>query len=323
MVGPLEVIALHCIALRCAALRCSALHCTALHCTALHCTALHCTALHCTALHCTALHCTALHCTALHCTALHCTDLPASMPSCLPFTLPHPFLLISPQLCHSPTALPLCLPVVLSPSPSLAPLRLLPTRWQQVRQQDGDLHLCAIDADEFVDDKEKDGAHGVVGEEGNLDESPRAVHHHEDEEDRPRVVSDPEGTEGVTARVLHGERVDDEHENREKYARQPCDRETTHENQLCRAQSVPLRIESHPRYSPEEVRLILHVVFITPATLAEPALFIHGACNLSWSLIYIPRVINTLDLSVVDQANEGVEAIAFTRYSETAHALFT
>ena len=67
------------------------------------------------------------------------------------------------------------------------------------------------------------------------------MQYHQDEEDRPRVVSDPEGSEGVTARVLHGERVDDERENREKDARQPCDRETTHKNHRCRAQSVPLR----------------------------------------------------------------------------------
>ena len=46
--------------------------------------------------------------------------------------------------------------------------------------------------------------------------------HHEDEEDRPHVVCDPEGPEGVTARVLHGERVHDEDQDREKYASESC-----------------------------------------------------------------------------------------------------
>ena len=99
-------------------------------------------------------------------------------------------------------------------------LCLFLTRWQQVRPNDGDLNLHPTDADESVDDKEEDGTDGEVLEEGRLDESPGPVKHHQDEEDRPHVVRDPEGTEGVTPGVLHGERVHDEDEDREKYARE-------------------------------------------------------------------------------------------------------
>ena len=96
------------------------------------------------------------------------------------------------------------------------------TRRQQFHPHDGYLDLHATDADEPVENEEHDWAEGKVLEDGRLDESARPVQHHQDEQDRPHVVRDPEGSEGVTSRVLHGERVDGEDENREKNAREPC-----------------------------------------------------------------------------------------------------
>ena len=69
------------------------------------------------------------------------------------------------------------------------------TRRQQFSFEDGDLDFLAVDADQLVDGEEYGGAEQEIVGEAWLDETARAVHQHQDEEQYVGAVGDPEGPE--------------------------------------------------------------------------------------------------------------------------------
>ena len=95
-------------------------------------------------------------------------------------------------------------------------------RWQDVCSNYCQLNLPAADTNDHVKSKHDARSKEEVSEEWILNETPRAMHKHEDVEYDVQVMRVPEGSEGVTPGILYGIDVDHNSDQRQYKGREAC-----------------------------------------------------------------------------------------------------
>lgn len=88
--------------------------------------------------------------------------------------------------------------------------------------KDLDFHFLTAKADHLIQRVENDGTEEEVLEKWRLNKAAGAVHDHEDVQDDVSAMGGPEGHKEVTAGVLGGKGVDDNHLDGQQYTCHTC-----------------------------------------------------------------------------------------------------